>query len=601
MNKKILSVIMIIILIMTVFNISALAAGPQEKIRVIIGLKNNSQNSIEKQVKSLHGDLRYSFNELDVISADIPEAALEGIKKNPNVLYIREAVQVQKTADTLTWGVDKINAEHVWGSGENSTNVLADANAGSGVKVAVIDTGIDYNHEDLSANVKGGISYVDYTNDYMDDDGHGTHVAGVIGALDNNLGVIGVAPQVDLYAVKVLDYNGSGYEDDVANGIIWSQNNAIDIVSMSLGADVHMPLVESAVNSAYSNGVLIIAAAGNDGFKRPTYDTVDYPGRYDSVVAVAATTQNNKRAVWGAWSSSSTGWDVEVSAPGDQILSTYYDNRYATMSGTSMATPMVSGVAALVLNANPDFSPTEVRERLQETAIDIGSTGVDVEFGYGLVDAINASLSSSEPPEANEAPTSVITSPVNGATVSGNTLIAATAHDDNSVSKVDFFIDGVLLDTDFTSPYTVTMDTNLYDNGAHSIKTTAYDSLNQTGSDSISITINNISEPPPEGLNVTLTDATTFYKAGTKFVGAQATINVKDAMDQAVGDISIVYEWTGSVTSSGSGLSDSNGQLHVKSRHIKNTNAIESFTLKIISINGEPPTTETKIVITSSN
>jgi subtilisin family serine protease len=269
---------------------------------------------------------------------------------------------------TLPWGVDRIDADLVSLTGE-------------GIKVAVLDTGIDKDHPDLS--VAGGVNFVpkglklDSTK-WDDDNGHGTHVAGTIAALDNTVGVVGVAPGVSLYAVKVLDRRGSGSLTWVINGINWAVQNDMDVISMSLSTDSDYSQLKTACQNAYNAGIVIVAAAGNDGSK------VDYPAAYSTVVAVSATDSNDNIA-----SFSNRGSEIEVAAPGVSIPSTWKDGAYNTISGTSMACPHVTGVAALILDSNPSSSVTSVRTALHN-AEDLGTTGWDQYYGFGLVDAVAA-------------------------------------------------------------------------------------------------------------------------------------------------------------------------------------------------------------------
>lgn len=267
---------------------------------------------------------------------------------------------------------------------------------GKGIKVAIIDTGVDYTHEDL--HIVDGVCFaVSVTGDdachhnYMDDNGHGTHVAGIIGAKNNSIGVIGVTPNVELYAIKVLDSEGTGVTSAVLDGIEWAINQNVDIINLSLTTPTHDPALEAMVNYAYMNGILIVASAGNEGTPKGEGDTTEYPGRYDSVISVAATDWENDRI-----SLSATGPSIEVSAPGEQILSTYplsldvqdgKQDGYTYMSGTSMAAPYVSGILAIYKELYPSLSHTELRHMLVSNAIDLGPVGKDHYYGYGLVQA----------------------------------------------------------------------------------------------------------------------------------------------------------------------------------------------------------------------
>ena len=209
--------------------------------------------------------------------------------------------------------------------------------------------------------------------------GHGTHVSGIIGAKNNGVGLVGVAPDTSLYAVKVLDSTGSGYVSDIISGIDWAITNKMDIITMSLGTKSDVAALHNAVDSAYTQGVLVVSAGGNDGAGG---DTIEYPARYSSVIAVGAVDKTNKRAYF-----SSTGKELEVSAPGVNIQSTYLNGQYATMSGTSMATPFVAGDLALLKQAHPTYSASQLRSLLQQKVIDLGRKGRDSSYGFGLIQA----------------------------------------------------------------------------------------------------------------------------------------------------------------------------------------------------------------------
>jgi subtilisin family serine protease len=275
----------------------------------------------------------------------------------------------------LTWNIDRVDAEISWG-----------ISTGDPVKVGVIDTGIDLSHPDIKSNIKGGYNAIYPWKSPNDDNGHGTHVAGIIAALNNSIGVVGVGPNIDLYAIKVLNASGSGYLSDVIEGLDWAVTHGMQIVNMSLGTSQNVQSFHDAIVSAYNAGVVIVAAAGNSG------GAVSYPAAYPEVIAVSATDQNNQIA-----SFSSRGPEVDLAAPGVNIYSTYKGKSYATLSGTSMATPHVTGAAALVidtkkcdLNSDNICTPAEVQQRLEQTAIDLGDPGKDNLYGYGLVNVYQA-------------------------------------------------------------------------------------------------------------------------------------------------------------------------------------------------------------------
>jgi subtilisin family serine protease len=270
----------------------------------------------------------------------------------------------------ITWGISRVKAPAAW-----------DYTQGAGVRVAVIDTGINSNHHELSDKVDGGYNAItdcDRQDCWQDDNGHGTHVAGTIAAKRDDKGVVGVAPRARLYAVKVLDSEGSGNLSDVIKGIVWCANNGIQVANMSLGSPMPNDTMQRALKYAKAKGVIVVAAAGNSG------GSVGYPGAYkDEVITVSASDWEDKIA-----SFSSRGPEVQFIAPGVSILSSAIDGDYATMSGTSMATPHVTGLAALVVSQGYRGldGPDGVRAQMKKAAVKLPNL-TDEEQGYGMIDA----------------------------------------------------------------------------------------------------------------------------------------------------------------------------------------------------------------------
>ncbi|MFQ5570028.1 MAG: S8 family peptidase [Rhodothermales bacterium] len=257
---------------------------------------------------------------------------------------------------------------------------------GARARVAVLDTGIDPTHRDL--RVVGGVSFVPGLSNWRDDHGHGTHCAGIIAALANGRGIVGVAPQADLFAVKVLNRRGSGRLSWILNGLMWCARFGMHVANLSLGsgASTHDP---SVFNPAYEHigrmlrrrGILCVAAAGNGGH-RP----VGNPARCPSFMAVSAIDFRRRLTTF-----TNVGPQVEICAPGYQVLSTI-PGGYRRMSGTSMATPHVAGAAALVKSRHPALHGDSIRLRLMLTATDLGSPGRDWAFGHGLANCYQAIL-----------------------------------------------------------------------------------------------------------------------------------------------------------------------------------------------------------------
>lgn len=254
---------------------------------------------------------------------------------------------------------------------------------GKGQVISVLDTGVDkrhYERGDLKDSVVTARDFTGSRAGFFDLNGHGTHTAGTIGARQDDNGVVGVAPESSLIIGKVLGDSGSGSSQSIYDGILWSVDNNATIISMSLGSSYPDSLMLSAIKEAVSRGCHVICAAGNEG-KIPGENTVGYPARWEECVSVGAVDENGKVA-----SFSSRGPEVDICGPGVNILSTYRDGGYAKLSGTSMATPFVSGVVALLLSTGVKLSPRALLEMLRRTA-KTWQPGEDGDgSGIGLID-----------------------------------------------------------------------------------------------------------------------------------------------------------------------------------------------------------------------
>ncbi len=266
----------------------------------------------------------------------------------------------------LQYGLVKIRAPQGWDLSTGS----------SAVTIAVVDTGVDLTHPDLSAKIIGGYDFVNNDPVAQDDNGHGTHVAGIAAAItDNRIGIAGVSWGARIMPVKVLDSSGNGTFAGVAAGITWAADHGAQVVNLSLGGTSDSTVLRDAVNYAYAKGVVLVAASGNS-----SSNFVLYPARYPHVIAVSATDQSNAHAGF-----SNYGPEVAVAAPGVSIYSTRLGAGYAYLSGTSMSTPFVSGLAAILRGIPGSGSPDAIAWDMESTALDLGPAGRDALYGYGLI------------------------------------------------------------------------------------------------------------------------------------------------------------------------------------------------------------------------
>lgn len=355
------------------------------KNRIIVKFKPYTSSSLKNSLFQSFGIQRKEALRLSqTYVVNIPERRAGEIigrfLKNPLVEYAEEDYVVKAVEipnDPLfpdQWGLSKIKSPSSW-----------DISHGlSSINIAIVDTGISASHADLGSKITKAANCTTSSgciliSSAFDDNGHGSHVAGIASSATNNsTGISGTAYDTSLVSVKVLDSNGSGYYSWVANGIVWAADNGAKVINLSLGGTSSSTTLLNAVNYAWNKGVVVVAAAGNSNSSRRFY-----PAYYSNSIATAATDQNDKKASFSNYGS----W-VDVAAPGVSILSTYNNGDYAYLSGTSMATPFVSGLAGLVFGANPTWTNSQVRNKIQSTSDAISGTGTY--WAYGRINACKA-------------------------------------------------------------------------------------------------------------------------------------------------------------------------------------------------------------------
>lgn len=367
------------------------------KNEVVIKFKKNVGNDQIQQVVSKH-NINIKKRRDNFVVANCPRRSTKTLIKElennketsqlieyvePHFIYLTNDNDVGRRVipnDSLyldyQWNLPIILTEQGWELTKGRENVI----------IAVVDTGVDFKHPEFKNKLVDGINIVNSSRSPMDDDGHGTHVAGIISAnTNNNEGIAGITWYNKIMPIKVLDQSGAGTLSDVAEGIFWATDHGAKVINLSLGNYAESKYLHDAVKYAYSKDVVLVAASGNDNT-----DKLGYPAAYPEVLAVSAIDPYENRAQF-----SNYGNYIDVVAPGVNIPSTYPNNQYAALSGTSMASPHVAGLAGLIRAQNPYLTNKEVISIIRKTASDLGAPGKDTLYGYGQInikEAINAAI-----------------------------------------------------------------------------------------------------------------------------------------------------------------------------------------------------------------
>ena len=544
------------------------------------------------------------FKILKIPAAKTVEEMVEIYSKNPNVEYaipnaIMNAFMVPNDPyyGTYQWNFKAfetgvgggINLEPAW-----------DISTGNGVIVAVLDTGVAY--EDYSiyrkapdlANTNFILGYDFVNNDAHpnDDNSHGTHVAGTIAqSTNNNYGVAGVAYSCSIMPVKVLNKQGSGTLQQLVDGIYFATNNGAKVISMSLGYPPgYYPgkALDDALNYAYSNGVTVVAASGNN-----EAGTVSYPAAYEKCIAVGATRYDGSRSNY-----SNYGDALDVMAPGgdtsldqngdgyrDGILQNTFDPNtknpkdfgFWFFQGTSMATPHISGVAALLI-AKGANGPEEVMAAIQNTATDLGTSGWDQYYGYGLINAKAALDSIQSQPTVNNPPVAEAGGPYTGIKGTAIAFDGSGSYDsDGSIISYywDFDGDGITDSSEENPTWT-------YENtGTYTVTLTVTDNENAVGTDEATVTVTD----PASGGTIRVSDVsveTSSKLAGKNtFVSATAVVTIVDSNGSPVKGATVSGPWSGATGDLDSSVTDSTGKATVYSDEVKYKSGTLTFTFTV--------------------
>jgi thermitase len=445
--------------------------------------------------------------------------AMNELRKNRKLKYVELDMAVAPAATVTdpsygsSWALPKIQAPSAWDSAN-----------GSGVTIAILDTGIDSTHPDLAPNLVPGWNVYDNTSNTTDIHGHGTWVAGVAAMAANNAkGSAGVAWGAKIMPIRIADANAYAYWSTVAQGIYWAADHGAKVVNVSYNGVSGSSTVQSAAQYLRSKGGVVVVAAGNSG-------ALESIAANDSILTVAATDQNDVRA-----SFSSYGPYVDLSAPGVSVYTTTVGGGYSNASGTSFASPVVAATAALMLSSNSKLTPADVDRLLTGKSVDLGTTGYDPYYGYGRVDAASAVLAAKQTVVADtQAPTVSITSPTGGR-VSGVVPVDINSSDNVGVTRAEFYVNGQLVASDSLAPFAFAWDTAGKADGSYSLSVQAFDAAGNRGtSPSVAVTIGNDSTAPTIG-SFSLTD-------GMTISATRQTIRVSASDNQSVAKISLVID-----------------------------------------------------------
>jgi len=444
------------------------------------------QQLLERNGGRVIDKLQHKLEQLNIKKVRVPpraeQAVAQALRRSPHIAFAE--VDALVTPEMVpndsyypnAWHLPMIQAPSAW-----------DYSQGHGVVVAVLDTGVDANHSDLGGQLLPGWNTSSNNSDTSDIFGHGTKVAGTLGAASNNgEGVASVAWNVSLLPVRITDRSdGAAYTSDIAEGITWAADHGADIANISYDNMNAYSTIISAAQYMRSKGGVVVVAAGNSGIN-PGY------AERPELITVSATGSNDSRTSW-----SNYGNFVDLTAPGEGIWTTTNGGGYGSVSGTSFSCPVVAGVAALIKAANPALTPDEVEAVLENGADDLGTGGWDVYYGHGRVNAAAAvQLAQQAPVVDSLTPAVAIVTPGMNSTVAGWVEVQVDASDNVGVQAVSLYADGQLVGTDSVAPYQFSWDSTSAAEGEVVLNAIATDGAgNEGGSGAYPVVVDNQAEP----------------------------------------------------------------------------------------------------------
>jgi subtilisin family serine protease len=466
------------------------AQGEFARGRVLVVARAGVPSAEVEKVAGAHGGKARRIGQTGVYIFDLPGNASEvavqqQLARNPRLKSAELDRGVRPTYFSndpyagSAWHLTKIEANTGW-----------DTSEGSGVVIAILDTGVEGSHPDLAANMVAGWNFHDNNSNTADTKGHGTWVAGAAAAATNNgTGVASVAGRAKIMPLRIAAPDGLAYWSTIAQGVTYAADKGARVASISYDGLVQSSAVQSAAQYMKGKGGLVVVAAGNSGSRQNFTPTA-------TMISVSATDANDQIT-----SFSSYGSYVTLSAPGSSIWTTSTGGGYTQGIGTSFSTPIVAATAALVMAAKPSLSSTQVESLLFSSATDLGANGRDDYYGYGRVNAAAAVAAAvgapTTPPPDTTAPIVAIAAPLAGSSVSGWVPVNVSASDNVGVTRVELRVNGAAYATDSSSPYAFSWDSTLAANGSVNLQAVAYDAAGNAGASAVTtITVANTTAPP---------------------------------------------------------------------------------------------------------
>jgi subtilisin family serine protease len=483
------------------------------------------EDEFEALLRSHGATEKSRLNEINVRVLNVPEERaemiLEALSHNPNIEFAERDYVAQASFvpnDTYVqsgdeWHLNKIQAPQAWDLARGRSNVI----------IAILDSGVKANHPDLAAQLLPGYNFVANNTNVADDSGHGTAVTGAAAAIGNNgQGVAGVAYGCTLLPIKVLDPTGYASYSAIASGINYAANQGARAISISISGSSSSATLQNAVNYAWGKNAVVVAAAGNNSSSSPTY-----PAACANVMGVSATEPDDTKATF-----SNYGSYIAVAAPGDIIWTTQNDSTYpyGGWYGTSLATPIVAGLAALVASANPSLSSAQIVSIIENNADDLGSPGYDTSFGWGRVNArraVAAAVGGSD----TVAPTTAIASPGSGNFLSGVVSVQVNSSDNIAVTRVECYANGMPLGTNASTSAQFPWSTFANSNGTYQLQSRAYDAAGNAGaSAAVTVVVSNTapsitSQPASQTVSAGTPVTFSVVAGGTSLLGYQWKLN----------------------------------------------------------------------------